>query len=171
MAINIKSFSKANKLQDAAFVQLKDAETGELAFTENDKPIGFELYSMQSKEFKRAQRNTADLGLTKAEQKRYKEINENINDGVKPSEEMLDFLDECDDKVTKRMQRIFALVTKKLHYIELEKEDADALSVKVGKNGAVTETVENIHQLYMALPDMSRQIGDGITKDQNFINA
>ena len=171
MALNIKSYSKANKLQDAVFIQLKNADTDELEVTESGAKIGFELHSIQSTEWKRALRSTADLGLTKKENERQKEINGWIADGTKPSEDNLDFLDYCEDKITKRMQRAFALVTKKLHHIELEQDDADALGVKVSKTGKVVETVENIHALYVALPDLSAQIGDAIADKQNFINA
>lgn len=169
--INVKSFSKAKKLQDAAFVQLKCPETGELLTTESGSKVGFELHSVQSNEFKRALRLTADLGLTKAEQEKQKQINEWIAEGNKPSEENLDFLDYCEDKFIKRMQRTYALITKKLHHIELSEDDAEALEIKVSKNGKVVETVENIHRLYIALPDLSAQIGDAISDKQNFINA
>lgn len=174
--LNVKSFSKAKKLQDAAFVQLKDPETGELLTTESGDKVGFELHSVQSNEFKRALRSTADLGLTKAEQERQKEINDWIADGTKPSEESLDFLDECEDKITKRMQRVFALVTKKLHHVKLPKDFADEAGIKVGKAGedgacSVSFNAENIHKLYIALPDLSAQIGDAISDKQNFIKA
>jgi len=169
--LNLKSYSKSNLLQEAAFVQLKNPETGALEFTESGEPIGFELYSVQSKEFKRALRQTAHLGLTKAEQEKQKEILEWIADGTNPSEESLEFLDACEDKVTKRMQRVFAMVTKKLHHIALAPEDAESIGVKVSKLGRVTETVDNIHQLYIALPDLSSQIGDGIAKSENFTKA
>lgn len=169
--ISIKNYSKTNKLQEAAFVQIKNPETGELEFAENGEKVGFELHSMQSNEFKRALRSTADLGLTKAEQEKQKQVSEWIQEGTKPSDENLDFLDYCEDKVTKRMQRVFAMVTKKLHHIELTEEDAAAIDVKVTPTGKVKETVANIHALYVALPDLSAQIGDAIADKQNFINA
>lgn len=169
--LNIKQFSKSNKIHDASFVQLKDPETGELVFTEDDKKVGFELHSMHSKEFKRAMRSTADLGLTKAEQERQAKIDEWIKEGTKPSDENLDFLDYCEDKVTKRMQRVFAIVTKKLHHIELSEDDAKELDIKITGTGKVSESVENIHKLFIALPDLSAQIGNAIADKQNFINA
>lgn len=169
--LSVKSYSKTNKLQDAAFVQLKNPETGEPEFTESGAKVGFELHSVQSNEFKRAMRATTDLGLNKDEQAHQKKVNEWIAEGTKPSEENLDLLDEYEDKITKRMQKVFALVTKKLHHIELNQEDADAIGVKVTATGKVKETVENVHALYVALPDLSAQIGDAIANKQNFINA
>lgn len=169
--IDFKQYAKANKLQDAALVQLKHPETGDLQFTESGEKIGFELHSLQSKEFKRALRSTADLGLTKAEQDRQKQISDWIAEGTKPSEENLDFLDECEEKVTRRMQRVFAMVTKKLHNIELPKDYADEVGIKVTPTGKVKETVDNIHLLYVTHPDLSAQIGDAIADKQNFINA
>ena len=169
--LNLKSYSKSNLLQEAAFVQLKNPETGALEFTESGEPIGFELYSVQSKEFKRALHKTVHLGLTKAEEEKKAEINQLILDGIEQSEENLEFLYYCDDKTTKRFQRVFAMVTKKLHHITLAPEDAESIGVKVSKLGRVTETVDNIHQLYIALPDLSSQIGDGIAKSENFTKA
>lgn len=168
--LSINKYSTANKLQSAAFVQLKNPETGELEFTESGDKIGFELHSVKSNEFKRAFRTTADLGLTKAEQERHAEIAKWIEEGTKPSEESLDFLDECESKSALRMQKALALVTKKLHHIELTAEDAKQIGVKVNK-GKVVETPENIHALYVALPDLSAQIADAIADSQNFINA
>ena len=69
------------------------------------------------------------------------------------------------------MQRVFAMVTKKLHGIELSDENAKALNIKVTKKNAVTETVDNIYALYVALPDLSKQVGDAIATNQNFIKA
>lgn len=169
--LNLKSYSKSNLLQEAAFVQLKNPETGALEFTESGEPIGFELYSVQSKEFTRAMRKTAHLGLTKSEQEKQVEILGWIADGTKPSEENLEYLEYCEDKVVKRFQRVFAMVTKKLHHITLEPEDAESIGVKVSKLGRVTETVDNIHQLYIALPDLSSQIGDSIRATENFTKA
>lgn len=174
--LDINSYSKSNKLQDSAFVQLKNPATDELECTENGEKIGFELHSMQSSAFKRAMRSTADLGLTKKEQEHHKKVNDWIAEGTKPSEENLDLLEQYEDKATKRMQRVFALVTKKLHHITLTKEAADSIGVKVGKPDdkgacAVTCNVENIHKLYIALPDLSAQIGNAIAEKQNFINA
>lgn len=169
--LNVKQFSKSNKLQQVAFVQLKDTETGDLLTTEDGKKVGFELHSVQSNEFKRALRSTADLGLTKKEQERQKEISEWISEGTKPSDESLDFLDACEDKVTKRMQRVFALVTKKLHHIELPEDFADENGIKLLKGGKVSESVDNIHALYIALPDLSAQIGDAIADKQNFTKS
>ena len=169
--INVKSYSKINKLQDSAFVQLKNPETSELEVTETGEKIGFELHSIQSNEFKRALRSTAHLGLTKKEQENQKELLQWIQDGTKPSDENLDILDEYEDRITKRMQRVFAIVTKKLHNIELLEEDAKALGIKLTAKGKVSESVDNILALYVALPDLSAQIGDAIADKQNFINA
>lgn len=169
--IDFKQYSKTNKLQDAAFVQMMLPDGKTPAVTENGDKIGFDLYSVQSNEFKRALRSTADLGLTKAEQDKQKKINEWIQEGTKPSEESLDFLDYCEDKVTKRMQRVFAMVTKKLHHVELPQDYADEIGIKITPTGKVKETVDNIQALYVAHPDLSAQIGDAIADKQNFINA
>ncbi len=174
--LDINSYSKSNKLQDSAFVQLKNPTTGELEVTESGEKIGVELHSMQSKAFKRAIRSTGHFGLTKKEQDHHKKLNEWSAEGATLSEENLDLFDHYEDKVTKRMQRVFALVTKKLHHIKLTKEAADSIGVKVGKPDdkgacAVAFNVENIHKLYIALPDLSAQIGDAIADKQNFINA
>lgn len=187
--LNTAQYSKSNKLQDAAFVQLKNPETGELEFTKkevansetgkvetvNDKPIGFELHSMQSKEFKRALHKTAHLGLTKKEKERYKAIEDNFNDGVSVSENDIYFIEECEEKVASRMRRVFAMVTTKLHHIELLADFAKEHEIAVGKekDGAcpVTLSVENIHKLYNALPDLSTQISKGITTEENFTKS
>lgn len=187
--LNTAQYSKSNKLQDAAFVQLKNPDTGELEFTKkevansetgkvetvNDKPIGFELHSMQSKEFKRALHKTAHLGLTKKEKERYKAIEDNLNDGVSISENDLDFMDECEEKVASRMKRVFAMVTTKLHHIELPADFAKDHEIAVGKekDGAcpVTLSVENLHKLYTALPDLSTQISNGIATQENFTKS
>lgn len=182
--LNVKQLSKSKQLQDVAFVQLKNPETGDLEFTKkeqknedgeielvNDKKIGFELHSMHSKEFKRALRSTVSHDLTKDEKKKHDEIKSSIDAGKDASDADLDFLDYCEQKTTERMQLVFAMVTKKLHYIELNQEDADAIGVKVGKGGKVVETVDNIHKLYVALPDLSAQIGTGVAVKENFIKS
>ena len=169
--LDFKKYSKTNKLQDAAFVQIKNPETGELEFSEGGDKIGFELYSMHSKEFKRAHRSTSHLGLDKAEQERQKKINEWSQEGVGLSEDDLDFIDYCEDKSIKRMQRVFAMVTKKLHHVELPQDYADEIGIKITPTGKVKETVDNIQALYVAHPDLSAQIGDAIADKQNFINA
>ena len=169
--INIDSYSKSNKMQNAAFVQLKNPDTDELSVTKDGEKVGFELFSIQSKEFKRAMRLTADIALTKKEQEKHKKVSDWINEGTKPSLENLDFLDECEDKITKRMQRVFAMVIKRLHHIELSDKDAESIGVKINKDNSVKVDVENIHNLFIALPDLSSQIGDAIADRQNFINA
>jgi len=169
--LDFKQYSTANKLQDAAFVQLKMPDGVTPAVTESGEKIGFELHSVQSTEFKRALRSTADLGLTKSEQDHQKKVLEWIAEGTKPSEENLDLLDQYEAKVTSRMQRVFAMVTKKIHNIELQKDYADSIGIKVTSTGKIKETPENIHLFYIAHPDLSAQIGDAITDKQNFINA
>ena len=169
--LNVKSFSKTNKLQQAAFIQLKDPETNELLLDEEGNKVGVEVYSVSSNEFKRALRSTADLGLTKKEQERQKEINDWIAEGTKPSDDSLDFLEQCEDKIIKRFQRVYALATKKLHNIKLDEESAKELGVKITASGKVSETADNVYKLYVALPDLTSQIGDAIADKQNFINA
>ena len=169
--LNVKQLSKSKQLQDVAFVQLKNPETGDLEVTESGQKIGFELHSIHSKEFKRALRSTVSHDLTKDEKKRRDEIKSNIEEGKDASDEDLDFLDYCEQKTTERMQLVFAMVTKKLHHIELAQEDADAIGVKVSKSGKVVETVDNIHKLYVALPDLSAQIGNGVALKENFIKS
>jgi len=169
--LNVKSFSKTNKLQQAAFVQLKDPETGELLVDDSGNKVGIELYSVSSSEFKRALRSTADLGLTRKEDERQKEINKAILDGIKPSDENLDFLDYCEEKLISRFQRVYALATKKLHNIKLDEENAREFGIKLTASGKVSESVENISKLYSALPDLTAQIGDAMSDKQNFINA
>jgi len=169
--LNVKSFSKTNKLQQAAFIQLKDPETGELVFDNEGNKVGVEVYSANSGEFKRALRSTVDIGLTKKEDERQKEINDWIAEGTKPSEENLDFLEQCEDKIVERFQRVYALATKKLHNIKLDEESAKELGIKITASGKVSETTENIYRLYVALPDLTSQIGDAIVDKQNFINA
>lgn len=169
--LNVKQLSKSKQLQDVAFVQLKNPETGDLEVTESGQKIGFELHSIHSKEFKRALRSTVSHDLTKDEKKKHDEIKSNIEEGKDASDEDLDFLDYCEQKTTERMQLVFAMVTKKLHHIELAQEDADAIDVKVSKSGKVVETVDNIHKLYVALPDLSAQIGNGVALKENFIKS
>lgn len=169
--INVNQYTKSKKLQDAAFVQLLNPETNEPEVTESGQKVGVELYSIQSKEFKRALRSTAHLGLSKKELEKQEAITKKIAEGVSASENDLDFLDECEEKTTKRMQFVFAKVTTKLHNIQLPTDFAEENGIAITKQNNVRETVDNIHKLYIAFPDLSKQIGDAIADKKNFINA
>jgi hypothetical protein len=185
MTLNIGAFSRSENLKKPAFVQLKNPETGELEFTKkeqvnpdtkevelvDDKKIGVELYSTQSPQFKRALRSTAHLALDKDEQARKENLDKLVAEGVSISDEDLDFLEHCEQKTVKRMQCVFAKVTTKLHNITLKPEDAELMEVDITASGKVKESVENIHKLYIHLPDLSAQIGDGMTDQQNFMKA
>lgn len=169
--LSLKKYSQSNKLQESAFVQLKNPETGEFEFTESGEPIGVELYAIQSKEFKRAMRSTAHLGLTKAERKRKQQIEEAMNDNRAPSVEDLDFLDSCEDKVASQLQMSFAMVTKRLKNMSLSKKDAKDAGILINEDSTIVETVENIHALYRAAPDLSEQISKAVIEKENFIKS
>lgn len=169
--INVNQFTTSNKLQESTFVPLRDPETKEELKTEKGAKIGMELYSIHSKQFKRALRSTAHLGLSKEQTERQEAINAKMKEGVSASEEDLDFLDECEDISIKRMQYVYAKMTTKLFNIQLPEDFAEEHGIALTPKGNVQESVENIHKMYIALPDLTKQIGDAISDNKVFTKA
>lgn len=169
--IDVNKYTTSKKLEDSTFVPLLDPETGAEVKTETGAKVGMELYSMHSKQFKRAIRSTAHLGLDKKEIERQKAIDAKLAEGISVSEEENEFLEHCEEKTIRRFQYAYAKVTTKLHNIELPSEFADEHDIALTGKGFVRETVDNIHKLYIALPDLTKQIGDAISDKNVFTKA
>jgi hypothetical protein len=167
--LNISNYQTAKNVDKPQFMQLKSVLTGELETTEEGKPVGIELHSMHSRAFTNALRDTVDLDLDQEEKQKQKDILKWIAEGVKPSQESKEFLEYCEKKTTDRFTRVYALITTKLVNLQLTDDDAKTLGVKIGKNGDVSCTTDNLVKFYSQLPDVTKQMGDFMAERKNFM--
>lgn len=169
--LNIKSLQTSKRLDEKRFLHLMHGETGEPLLTDDGLKVGIEIYSMHSKTFRDALRDTVDLDLSQEEKTKQSDILKWIGEGTKPSDESKDFLEYCEKKTKDRFVKVYAKITSSLVNLKLSEDDAKELDVKLTKDGYPVNSHQNIYKLYLQLPDLTSQIGDFSAEKKNFTHS